>query len=125
MNPICAQAGRAGKSSQARSTLPKKIVMSQPTPSVPDRRTRLEALLRAAFRPHALTIEDDSARHAGHAGAAPGGETHFTIHLVSESFAGLSRIARSRAVHTVVGPEFQTGLHALVLILRSPDEISE
>jgi BolA protein len=99
--------------------------MSDPGPTTPDRHSRLEVLLRAAFRPSALFIEDDSARHAGHAGAAPGGETHFTIRMVSEDFVSLSRIARSRAVHTVVGPEFQTGLHALVLILRSPDEILE
>jgi BolA protein len=99
--------------------------MSEPASPAPDRRTRLESLLRAAFRPSALTVEDDSVRHAGHAGAAPGGETHFTISMVSENFAGLSRVSRSRAVHTVVGKEFQTGLHALVLILRSPDEILE
>jgi BolA family transcriptional regulator, general stress-responsive regulator len=93
--------------------------------ATPDRRSRMEALLRAAFRPVALSIEDDSARHAGHAGAAPGGETHFTIRIVSEAFIGLSRVSRSRAVHTVLGHELQTGLHALVLILRSPDEILE
>jgi stress-induced morphogen len=110
---------------EQRSASAKKIAMSDPGPPAPDRRSRLETLVRAAFRPSRLSIEDDSARHAGHAGAAPGGETHFTIHMVSESFVGLSRISRSRAVHTVVGEEFQTGLHALVLILRSPDEILE
>jgi BolA protein len=99
--------------------------MSVAEPTVLDRSARMEALLRAAFRPSALSIADDSALHAGHAGAAPGGETHFTVRMVSESFSGLSRVSRSRAVHTVVGQEFQTGLHALVLILRSPDEILE
>jgi BolA protein len=65
---------------------------------------------------------DDSARHAGHAGAAPGGETHFTLKIISERFSGLSRVARSRAVHETLGEEFQTGLHALSLELRSPGE---
>jgi BolA protein len=99
--------------------------MSTAKPAAPDRSARMDALLRDAFHPSALSIADDSALHAGHAGAAPGGVTHFTIRMVSESFAGLSRVSRSRAVHTVVGPEFQSGLHALVLILRSPDEILE
>jgi BolA protein len=98
-----------------------------PTPDLaaPDRRSRMETLLRAAFRPVALAIEDDSARHAGHSGASPVGETHFTIRIVSEAFTGLNRVSRSRAVHTVLGQEFQTGVHALVLILRSPDELLE
>jgi BolA family transcriptional regulator, general stress-responsive regulator len=99
--------------------------MSVSDSPAPDRGTRMTALLRAAFRPSIFSIEDDSALHAGHAGAAPGGETHFTIRIVSKSFTGLSRVSRSRAVHTVVGQEFQTGLHALVLILRSPDEMLE
>jgi BolA protein len=85
----------------------------------------METVLRAAFRPAAFSIEDDSARHAGHVGASPAGETHFTIQIVSEAFIGLNRVSRSRAVHTVLGQEFETGLHALVLILRSPDEILE
>jgi BolA family transcriptional regulator, general stress-responsive regulator len=96
-----------------------------PGPTASNRRDRMEALLRAAFRPVALSIEDDSARHAGHAGANPAGETHFTIQIVSNAFIGLSRLARSRAAHTVLEHEFQSGLHALVLILRSPHEILE
>jgi BolA family transcriptional regulator, general stress-responsive regulator len=88
-----------------------------------DRKARMEATLGAAFLPALLTIEDDSARHAGHAGAAPGGQTHFTVTIVSDQFVGLSRVARSRLVHEALGEEFLTGLHALALILRSPDEI--
>ncbi len=79
-------------------------------------------LLTDAFTPERVEIVDDSAKHAGHAGAAPGGETHFTVRMVSRHFAGLSRVARSRAVHQVLVHEFDTGLHALSLELRSPDD---
>jgi BolA protein len=83
---------------------------------------RIERLLTDAFSPDRVAVQDDSAKHAGHAGAAPGGETHFTVSVVSPRFAGLSRVARSRAVHQVLAHEFETGLHALSLDLRSPDE---
>jgi BolA protein len=86
------------------------------------RAARLEATLRAAFDPAELVIQDDSARHAGHAGATPEGETHFTVRIVSDSFTGLSRVARSRAVNTVLDSEFTGGLHALSLHLRAPGE---
>ena len=86
------------------------------------RAARIEALLREAFAPASLIIEDDSARHAGHSGAAPGGETHFTVRMSADSFQELNRVARSRAVHEVLAPEFATGLHALSLQLRSTTE---
>ncbi len=87
-----------------------------------NRQDRLRAALEAAFAPLSLEIIDDSARHAGHAGAQPGGETHYSIRLVSAAFAGQSRVARSRAVHDVLADEFRDGLHALSLTLRSPAE---
>jgi BolA family transcriptional regulator, general stress-responsive regulator len=86
------------------------------------RAARMETLLRDAFAPAALGIIDDSARHAGHAGATPGGETHYTVRIVSDLFTGLSRVDRSRAVHQALGSEFASGLHALSLELRSPSE---
>jgi BolA protein len=69
-----------------------------------------------------LEIQDDSARHSGHAGAAPGGETHFTVTIVSDAFSSLSRVARSRAVHAALKDEFEAGLHALSLRLCAPHE---
>ena len=86
------------------------------------RAARMHAALEQAFHPAGLQIEDDSARHAGHAGAAPGGETHFTVRLTAQAFAGMSRVERSRAVHLVLASEFAVGLHALSLILRTPEE---
>jgi BolA protein len=88
------------------------------------RAARLEAALTAAFAPEHLHIEDDSARHAGHAGAQPGGQTHYSVLLVSAAFRGMPRVARSRAVHAVLAQEFAAGMHALALTLRSPEELA-
>ena len=87
------------------------------------RQDRLRAALTAAFTPDLLEIVDDSARHAGHSGAAAAGETHYSVRMVSNAFAGQSRVARSRAVHAAVDFEFRDGLHALSLVLRSPSEL--
>jgi BolA protein len=87
-----------------------------------DRATRIETALRQAFAPAALRIVDDSALHAGHAGAAPGGQTHYTVAMVAAAFIGTSRVERSRAVHAALAGEFATGLHALTLTLRTPEE---
>jgi BolA family transcriptional regulator, general stress-responsive regulator len=91
-------------------------------PTPPARAARMEKMLRDHFQPTLLEIVDDSARHAGHSGAAPAGETHFNVTLVSALFAGLSRVQRSRAVHDILSQELQDGLHALALKLRAPGE---
>ncbi|MBV8399219.1 MAG: BolA family transcriptional regulator [Acetobacteraceae bacterium] len=88
----------------------------------PTRAERLEQALRRAFSPTLLAVADESARHIGHAGARPEGETHYSVALVSEAFRGQSRVARHRAVHDVVAQEFGQGLHALALTLRTPEE---
>lgn len=87
-----------------------------------NRHDRLQTLLTARFAPEFLRISDDSAQHAGHAGAAPGGQTHYTVEMVSAEFAGKSRIERQRAVNAALSDEFASGLHALALRLRAPDE---
>ena len=86
------------------------------------RAARLETVLTSAFSPTQLRVLDDSARHAGHVGAQPGGETHYNVLLVSEAFRGMNRVARSRAVHTALAAEFTGGMHALSLVLRTPEE---
>jgi len=97
--------------------------MTEPPPSRAD---RLRAALTRAFAPTVLQVQDDSARHAGHSGARPGGETHYSVLLVSAAFEGVNRVARSRAVHSALSAEFgsagQEGLHALALTLRTPEE---
>jgi BolA protein len=85
---------------------------------------RLRQALEARFQPALLEITDDSASHAGHAGASPGGETHYSVHMVSAGFASMSRVARSRAVHEALAGEFTSGLHALALRLQSPAEVT-
>ena len=89
-----------------------------PQPS--DRRSRIEEILTEAFAPVSLLITDDSAKHAGHAGAAPGGETHYSVEIVAEAFAGLSRVQVQRTVMLVLQKEFDTGLHALALKATAP-----
>ncbi len=86
------------------------------------RAERMERVLRAAFAPSLLAVEDQSARHAGHAGARPEGETHFQVVMVSAAFEGRSRVDRQRAVNAALGAEFASGLHALSLVLRTPAE---
>jgi len=83
---------------------------------------RMEDVLTRAFAPTLLRVADESARHAGHGGARPEGETHYAVLLVSAAFVGQSRVARSRAVHDALAAEFDTGLHALSLTLRTPEE---
>ncbi len=86
------------------------------------RADRITALLAQNFAPSVLEVRDDSAMHAGHAGARPAGETHYSVLMVAESLGGKTRVARSREVHALLAAEFGQGLHALALTLRTPDE---
>jgi BolA protein len=86
------------------------------------RAQRIQATLNARFAPTRLVVQDDSAQHAGHAGATPGGETHYTVMMESEAFAGLNRVARTRMVNEALAGEFATGLHALALKLNPPEQ---
>jgi BolA protein len=86
------------------------------------RASRMEALLRARFAPRAFALVDESSLHAGHAGARPGGETHYRLRMVSTAFEGLSRVARQRLVYQALREEFDTGLHALSLDLKTETE---
>ena len=76
---------------------------------------RIYTALTAQFAPASLTVTDDSAKHAGHTGARAGGDSHFTVAIVSEAFRGMSRVARHRAVYAVCQPFFDEGLHALAI----------
>lgn len=83
----------------------------------------IRARLEKAFDPVSLVVRDDSHLHAGHAGAHPGGESHFHVELVSAAFAGKGRAERHREVYRVLGSELAgERLHALSLVLRSPGE---
>ncbi|HTP82460.1 MAG TPA: BolA family protein [Alphaproteobacteria bacterium] len=78
--------------------------------------------LTDAFAPTRLDIRDDSRLHAGHAGARPEGETHFSVEIVARVFAGKSRVERQRLVHAVLADELRQRVHALALRTLTPDE---
>ena len=81
---------------------------------------RIEAALRAALRPTAIEVQDDSHLHAGHAGAKEG--RHFTVRVTSEAFAGLTRVARHRLVYDAARSLMAEGIHALAIQARTPAE---
>ena len=81
---------------------------------------RVEAALRAALQPSAVEVQDDSALHAGHAGAKEG--RHFTVRVTSERFAGLARVARHRLVYDALRSLVAEGIHALAIEARTPAE---
>ncbi len=83
---------------------------------------RIEAKIREALDPIELTVTDDSHLHAGHAGAREGGESHFTVDIVSARFDGLMRIARHRLVNEALAEELAGPVHALVIKARSPQD---
>lgn len=78
--------------------------------------------LTERFAPTRLDIVDESHRHAGHAGARPGGETHFNVVVVSAAFAGVGRVARQRLVYAALAAELAGGVHALSLTTLTPAE---
>ena len=94
---------------------------SHPSAQPSSRRERIAILLQQGLAPTKLEIQDDSARHAHHAGAKAlggGGETHFNIAITSARFDGLNRVARHRLVNDLLAEEFRSGLHALSLVLH-------
>ena len=78
---------------------------------------RIQKKLSAALSPVELVIRDDSHLHAGHAGAHMdgGGETHFSVRIVSDSFDGESRVARHRRIYEILASELKERVHALSL----------
>jgi BolA family transcriptional regulator, general stress-responsive regulator len=82
----------------------------------------LQAKLTAAFSPTTLVIDDDSARHAGHAGARPSGESHFNVTIEAAAFAGVSRLQRQRLVYAAVADELAGPVHALSVKALAPGE---
>ncbi|VVE08544.1 MULTISPECIES: BolA family protein [Pandoraea] len=81
---------------------------------------QIEARLTAALTPIEMVLENDSARHAGHAGAASGG--HYNLRIVSPAFAGRNRVARHRLVYDALADLMQNGIHALAIVALAPGE---
>ena len=78
--------------------------------------------LTKAFSPQRLEVVDDSARHAGHAGARQGGESHFNVVIVSAEFEGTSRVQRQRSIYGALAEELAGPVHALSVKALSPRE---
>jgi len=89
---------------------------------MPDTRADRIRHALSALNPALLVVNDDSSQHAGHMGAQPGGETHYSVLVVADAFAGQNRVARHRLVNATLDQEFAGGLHALSLTLRTPAE---
>lgn len=78
----------------------------------------IEKKLREAFSPEALTVTDESALHAGHAGAPDGGQSHFHVEISAAALAGLSRVERQRAINKALAEELAGPVHALRMTVR-------
>ena len=78
--------------------------------------------LEEALVPSHLEVRNDSARHRGHAGDDGSGESHFSVEVVSERFAGMSRVERQRAVNTALADLLRDRIHALSIKARAPGE---
>ena len=82
----------------------------------------IEQRLRAALAPTRLAVINDSLKHSGHSGDDGSGESHFTVEVVSERFAGMSRVERQRAVNTALADLLRDRIHALAIKARAPGE---
>lgn len=78
--------------------------------------------LTEELSPIILDITDDSAKHAGHAGSRPEGESHFSVLVVSKTFEGKSKVERQRIIYKVLSEEMQQHIHALALQTLAPNE---
>jgi BolA protein len=78
--------------------------------------------LTTQFRPTRLEVHDDSARHHGHAGARPGGESHFNVTIQAEAFLGQPKVARQRMVYRALSEELAGPVHALSVKALAPGE---
>ncbi len=84
---------------------------------------KIETTLRQALAATEVTVEDESAFHAGHAGAASGGG-HFRVTIISPQFEGKSLVARHRMVYQALASEMQHAIHALALTTVTPSQQS-
>ncbi len=78
--------------------------------------------LNDAFTPESIDVVDESNLHEGHAGHRPGGQSHFRIYIVSQAFAGKSRIDRHRMINAVLADDLAGGVHALAIHAAAPGE---
>lgn len=85
-----------------------------------DTRERIAKVLGEALAPASLDVIDESHLHKGHAGARPGGETHYRVRITSEAFRGKSRIEMHRTINSLLAAELSAGVHALAIEAKAP-----
>jgi len=83
---------------------------------------RIESSLVRGLEPVKIEVFDESDRHHGHSGAREGGETHYRVYIVSDRFAGKSKVERHRMVYALLKDELAGGVHALALQTLAPGE---
>ena len=83
---------------------------------------RIRSKLEQALAPVRLELQDDSAKHSGHSGAREGGESHFSVLIVSDAFEGLTRVARQRLINTALAEELAGPVHALSIQAQTRGE---
>jgi len=100
------------------------LTAPMPSPNSESMRTAdlITQKLTEAFAPQSLRVEDESHRHEGHAGHRPGGQTHYRVYIVSDSFKGKTRLERHRLINTVLAGELAAGVHALAIHAAAPGE---
>jgi BolA family transcriptional regulator, general stress-responsive regulator len=99
---------------QLKPLFKKEIKMPDPMPVA----QQVADILRQALNPTFLDVIDESHHHEGHAGARPGGQTHFRVRIASPAFSTMSRVARERAVHAPLAGLMRTQIHALAIETR-------
>lgn len=82
---------------------------------------KIRQLLEAEFQPEHLQIEDESWKHAGHAGVKEHGGGHFVVHITSKQFAGKNRPQCHRLIYDALKPLFPAAIHALSIHARAPE----
>jgi len=86
---------------------------------------RIRQKLTEAFRPDALEVVDESHLHKGHAGARPGGESHYRVRITAAAFQGKSRVATHRMIYDALGEEIAAGVHALAIEAKGPASLPQ
>jgi BolA protein len=82
---------------------------------------RIRERLVTAFAPTFVEVVDESHHHAGHAGARPGGETHFRVTILAPAFADKTPVQRHRLVYAALEAELSAGVHALAIKAGAPE----
>jgi BolA protein len=78
--------------------------------------------LDSALSPTRVELVDESEKHRGHGGYNPEGESHFSLEIESEAFAGKSRVERQRMIYKAQGDLMRERVHALSIKARAPGE---